>query len=175
MGREPHLAAVEPLLLSPRAVGLTLVEVTGAPGIGKTALLHELQARAERPGLAVRVGRASELGRDLPYGVVRQALGDDVLGPVEASAAAGWTRYRLWERVRASVEDLGRGSGVLLCLDDVHWADAARPPSWSRTSCGSGCPSPSSWCSPTGPTCCRSRSAARRRSPGIGCWSSSAR
>ena len=50
------------------------MEVTGEPGIGKTRLLGELAADAERRGFLVLGGRATEFERDVPYGLWADAL-----------------------------------------------------------------------------------------------------
>jgi predicted ATPase len=48
------------------------VQLVGKPGIGKTRLLAELCVRAEQP----LDGRAAEFERDIPFGVVVDALND---------------------------------------------------------------------------------------------------
>src|SRR5689334_14573476 len=57
----------------PAAVGLA-----GELGIGKTRLLSELAARAERRGHLVLAGSASELERELPFSVFVNALDEYV-------------------------------------------------------------------------------------------------
>src|SRR5829696_5181407 len=46
----------------------------GAPGIGKSRLLSELARRADATGYLVLAGAASELERDLPFGVFVDAM-----------------------------------------------------------------------------------------------------
>jgi predicted ATP-dependent serine protease len=46
--------------------------VEGEAGIGKTAMLQETRAMAERAGLAVLSARGGELERDFAHGVARQ-------------------------------------------------------------------------------------------------------
>src|SRR4051812_17595735 len=54
--------------------------VVGEPGIGKTRLLSELAARADRCGHLVLRGSATELERDLPFWVFVDALDEYTRG-----------------------------------------------------------------------------------------------
>src|SRR5229473_2349041 len=131
--------------------------LVGEPGAGKTRLLSELAAEAGRRGLVTLGGRAAEFEQELPFGVVVDALDDQVetglpglttrLGP----DTCGWLatvlpslraaapavdgpggpgsgrdltgRYRIYRGMRRLLEDLARPQGLVLILDDVHWAD----------------------------------------------------
>lgn len=128
----------------------TVVEVTGDPGLGKTRLLTELATRARESGLAVLSGRASEYERERPFGVVAESLRaclEDTERLAEAAVDDGTRelldmalthpskpapsgtpplvveRFRLFGAVARLLERTGRDRGVLLCLDDLHWAD----------------------------------------------------
>jgi DNA-binding NarL/FixJ family response regulator/predicted ATPase len=126
------------------------VAVTGDPGMGKTFLLSFLAEQADQRGLTILAGRARESGRRVPFGVLIDALDDHLasLGPaglervgseyLESLAmifpALSWyearsagpalraERYRLHVAVRALLERLA-GPGIVLSLDDLHWAD----------------------------------------------------
>ena len=52
--------------------GMLIIE--GAPGMGKTALLHAVCEQAAAAGIQTLMARASELERDFGFGVVRQLL-----------------------------------------------------------------------------------------------------
>ena len=130
----------------------TGLAVVGEPGIGKTRLLSELAARAERRGLLVLAGSAAELERDLPFWVFVDAIEEFVrgleprrlaefdedirieLGRVfpalaglasEAGAAPVHDRYRAHRAVRELLERLTAIKPLVVLLDDVHWADPA--------------------------------------------------
>ncbi|HEY6058256.1 MAG TPA: AAA family ATPase, partial [Candidatus Limnocylindrales bacterium] len=152
VGRDDELGALERSLDEldrDRPGALALV---GEPGIGKTRLLTELGARAERRGHLVLYGSASELESDLPFSVFVDALDEYVEGldakrlatldeDVQAelaqvlpslSALGGGRavalqqeRYRTHRAVRALLEHLARSRPLVLALDDVHWADSA--------------------------------------------------
>jgi ATP/maltotriose-dependent transcriptional regulator MalT len=129
------------------------VQIAGEPGIGKSRLLAELCRRAEARGYLVLEGRAAEFERDIPFGLIVDAL-NDYLGSLEPSTlraldehvvselastfpslprpdaagdrpGQGAGRYRLHYAIRALLERLTRRQPLLLALDDVHWADPA--------------------------------------------------
>ena len=152
VGREDELRSFEQVLDELDAGHSGAIELVGEPGIGKTRLLSELAARAERRGYLVLSGSASELERELPFSVFVNALDeyvesldsdrlaaldDDVQAelahvlPSLAVLAAGRTvapqdeRYRTHRAVRALLEQLAGAGRLVLLLDDFHWADPA--------------------------------------------------
>ena len=60
------------------------VQIAGEPGIGKSRLLAELCRLGERRGYLVLDGRAAEFERDIPFGLIVDAL-NDYLGSLEPS------------------------------------------------------------------------------------------
>ena len=78
VGRTAELAAVDEALAALERGRALALAVIGEPGIGKTSLLAALDARAEERGHLVLSGGASELERDLPFGVFADALDDYV-------------------------------------------------------------------------------------------------
>jgi AAA ATPase domain len=52
----------------------TLVLIEGPAGVGKTELVREARAAADRTGIAPLEARGSELERQFAFGVVRQML-----------------------------------------------------------------------------------------------------
>ena len=126
--------------------------IHGEPGIGKTRLLAELDARAAHRGCIVLHGSASELERDLPFWIFVDALDEYVAGldPRELSGLSDETlgeiahmlpsastvdagdarllqdeRYRAHRAMRELLDRLALSRPLVLVLDDVHWADPA--------------------------------------------------
>jgi DNA-binding NarL/FixJ family response regulator len=97
-----------------RATGSGVVVLEGEPGIGKSRLLAWLAD--ESPGATVLAARASEYEADLPYALWTEALGEPV--------AVG-DRHGTHRRLRERLEELAEVQPLIVCLDDVHWADPA--------------------------------------------------
>ena len=149
VGREHELAAVERLLLDAQRGRGGVLLLAGEAGIGKSRLLGEATARARARGMVVLAGRAVEGGgalRPLAEALL-PAAGPDLAGDqrlaayraVLARLLPGWSAgagavpssvdpaVETGEAVLALlgvIADRGRGAGgVLLTLDDLHWAD----------------------------------------------------
>jgi DNA-binding SARP family transcriptional activator len=120
------------------AVRIVLVE--GEPGIGKTRLVEELAAEAERRGHSVHWGRAHEGGatpafwpwlpvvralvaRGGPAADARELVGLLETEAAEASPAGERSRFGLLEAVTALLADAAGTRPLLVVLDDLQWAD----------------------------------------------------
>ena len=97
-----------------RAAGSGVVVLEGEPGIGKSRLLAWLAD--ESSGATVLAARASEYEADLPYALWTEALGEPLSGD-DRHGTHRWLRGRL--------EELAKERPLVVCLDDVHWADPA--------------------------------------------------
>jgi ATP/maltotriose-dependent transcriptional regulator MalT len=153
VGRAREIAELDEALDRLAAGEPWFVQIVGEPGIGKSRLLAELCRRGEARGYLVLEGRAAEFERDIPFGLVVDAL-NDYLGSLEPamlraldedvlrelastfpslprqeadaeSRAEGTDRYRLHYAIRSVLERLAKRQPTVLALDDVHWADAA--------------------------------------------------
>src|SRR3954451_17488936 len=80
VGRASELGSVDRLLAQVGEGRSAALELVGEPGIGKTRLLAELAARADRHVFLVLTGRAGELELDLPFWVFVDALDEYVRG-----------------------------------------------------------------------------------------------
>jgi predicted ATPase len=150
IGRERELGALARTLERLAGGETALVELVGEPGIGKTRLLGELSAQAERRGCLVLGGRATEFERDAPYGLwvdaaesYLQSLDAARLGRLAGSGLAALAvalpafadvlggpappaeRYLVHRAMRSLLERLATSRPLVVCLDDVHWADPA--------------------------------------------------
>ena len=150
VGREPELSALARVLARVEGGRSALVEVAGEAGIGKTRLLGHLAEHAERRGCLVLGGRATEFERDAPYGLLIDALdrhlealegarlrrlaGEELpalavaLPAVEAllgAPAPPAERYVVQRALRSMLTRIAIPRPLVLCLDDVHWADPA--------------------------------------------------
>jgi DNA-binding NarL/FixJ family response regulator len=122
--------------------------LAGEPGAGKTRLLTELACESGRRGMRTLWGRAAEFEQEMPFGAFVDALDDrleilaaelperlgapavQALATVFPSLAAagdgerpGMSRYELYRAVRRLLEELADSAGLVLILDDLHWAD----------------------------------------------------
>ncbi|MBB3082053.1 helix-turn-helix transcriptional regulator [Geodermatophilus sabuli] len=109
VARETELAVLEQLLQD-GGLGPSLVRVTGAPGVGKTALVR--QALERHPG-PVLEGRGVPWEGSRPYAVLDQLLAGERVPPDPFSAA------ELVARRAAGTA----GARAVVLVDDAHWSD----------------------------------------------------
>lgn len=125
-GRTPTAAGHGP---TGTGYGPTVVDVTGAAGIGKSRLVAEFCARARDRGMTVLRGRATEYEQHLPYQPLADALADlDIETGIPSPFADVHTvdRFALQRAAAAFLARIARtGNGLVVALDDVHWADPA--------------------------------------------------
>jgi tetratricopeptide (TPR) repeat protein len=152
VGRDDQLTALEEALLATHRGEGQMVFLVGEAGIGKTRLAGELQRRALKHGTAVISGGCSEADLTLPYLPFIEAIGNYLaardldqlrvrLGPagrelgllfpqLEAVAQRGADdaterKLRLFESVLALLRIAAEERGLLVVLEDLHWADAS--------------------------------------------------
>ncbi|WP_063757866.1 ATP-binding protein [Streptomyces fulvoviolaceus] len=122
--------------------GPAVIDITGEAGIGKSRLLAEFSAHARGRGLTVLRGRATEYEQHSPFRPFADAFADlderaleafpvlSELAPVlrgvmekQGGPGAG-DRFGLYQATAAVLGRLG-GPGLVVMLDDLHWADSA--------------------------------------------------
>jgi class 3 adenylate cyclase/GAF domain-containing protein len=153
VGRSAQMSYLGERLAETAAGRGGLVMVVGEPGIGKTRLAEELAERARRDGWLTLWGRCFEGEWSPPYAPFIQAMEahvaanpDDLgadLGPWVAPVAqlvpkvrevlpdvpepvplqSDEERFRLLESVARLLVARSSRAPVLLCLDDLQWAD----------------------------------------------------
>ena len=148
VGRGVELGELRERLAELRATGTGgLVLISGEAGVGKSRLVREFAAGAERAGMSVLIGRAVPDGE--PYRPLVEALGgalrerglpdDETLQPYlpvlaavlpDAAEPGGRADRRggaaLGEavlRLLAALAHRSAGAGTLLVLEDLHWVD----------------------------------------------------
>jgi tetratricopeptide (TPR) repeat protein len=163
VGRTAELDALRARLEHARGGELQCAGIVGDPGMGKSRLLHELQAIAERGGHEVLLGRCEPFGSVAPYqpflSALRQRLElhgrpsvadatervtqallaiapelsphlPGVLQLLSLGGGASETSpAALHEQIAgalcAVLEELAKASGLVVVLEDWHWADEA--------------------------------------------------
>ncbi len=152
VGRAAELAELRDALEAARGGRPALAFVAGESGVGKTRLLCELERRARADGVRVLSGECVDLGEsELPYAPIVAALrplarsGDPIIdslpdaaraaleatlpglgrsaAPRGAAEEAAGARAALFEALLTLIERLAADSGLLLSIEDLHWAD----------------------------------------------------
>ncbi|MGI5326802.1 helix-turn-helix transcriptional regulator [Actinomadura nitritigenes] len=119
VGRERELAFLSGRLAEALDGEGGAVLIEGEAGAGKTALAHALARRARADGVRTAWGACLEGEGAAPYRPWTQVFRG--LGIAPPDLAAG-SRTRLFDEVAGLVRDAA-GPGLLLVLDDLHWAD----------------------------------------------------
>ncbi|USY18333.1 AAA family ATPase [Nocardiopsis exhalans] len=140
VGRRPHL---DHLLGAAAAVGSGNARtslVVGDAGIGKTRLISEYLARS--PLARTVVGGCLELGTEgiafAPFATVLRQLVRDTEAPIAGGELARLvpglgpvpeateeSRARLFEAVLTFLEESALPGGLVVVVEDLHWADAS--------------------------------------------------
>jgi DNA-binding CsgD family transcriptional regulator len=103
--------------------------LAGEPGVGKTRLAEEVTSVAHGLGFRCCWGRATDDEGSPPYWPFEQVL--RAIGatmPADESAPAqdaAERRFRLFEVVTELLVEAAAPTGLLVVLDDLHWADPA--------------------------------------------------
>lgn len=149
IGRSGELEQLDSLIGGLGRDGVpAVVDIAGDPGIGKSRLLSELCGRARRAGLMVLRGRATEYERHTPFQTFTDAFADVVdlalletdpalaeaapvllgiggaRGPAAGTGTRTPNRFGLYRAVAGVLARLGE-TGLVVALDDFHWADPA--------------------------------------------------
>jgi DNA-binding CsgD family transcriptional regulator len=121
--RELELGAIDVFFDRLRAGRGGRLLIEGPAGIGKSAMLELAADRAGQLGMVCLWAEASEVASQVAFGVARAALGP--LWPEPEDGARGSADLGVLQRGVQVLLDVAEGRGVLLCVDDVQWADGA--------------------------------------------------
>lgn len=131
-GRDDELKVVRELggALAKRRGGVVVVE--GPPGIGKTRLLQEFAARADK-GVRSLFGQAFEYQQTVPFAPLFMATlrADPPIGQastlrrVGVGSGSADLRYLVVHDLQAAIGAAALKAPIQIVLDDIHWADHA--------------------------------------------------
>jgi tetratricopeptide (TPR) repeat protein len=137
VGRGETLDQLRAALDDARSGRGRVVLVAGEPGIGKTAVLNALAEEAADQSVIVAWGQCwddsmapafwpwTQVLRDLDHGTGGTA-GQVLPDPGRASESDRTTdRFELFDAVRTLLVDVAASHGLVVVLDDLHWADEA--------------------------------------------------
>lgn len=147
IGRDREIELLDTHLDAAREGRGGAVFIVGDPGIGKSRLTAECIHRAREAGMTTLRGRGSGVSADVPYKPLSEALfsfarsrqppGDPTLAPYlpalttlipewrqNGAAAHLESKTILAEAVLRLLTAIGRDTGCLLALEDLHQADA---------------------------------------------------
>jgi predicted ATPase len=129
-GRDAELGAISEQLAAVRAGRGSVVLVEGRPGLGKSRLLDEGARIAAR--LRVGVGAAAAEPREgvVPMRPLMKALFEGEEPILKRSAlpdlrASAEQFYWLMQEIETLLEQASVRTPLLVCLDDLQWADRA--------------------------------------------------
>ncbi|EME98000.1 AAA family ATPase [Streptomyces mobaraensis NBRC 13819 = DSM 40847] len=125
--REAELATLSAALAeSARGTGAFAV-VHGATALGKTELLHALRTRATEHGFTVRTALGSPTEQPFPYALVDQLVPELALLATESDQdeAQHTVPPHVLRRIYHATLALAADRPLLLCVDDLHYADHA--------------------------------------------------
>ena len=126
IGRRREVADLLRLLEAARAGDGALILVEGDAGAGKTALARWLVRYAGNAGFRVAWGACLEGEGAAPYRPWTQILreiGRSASLLIDPAGGTAWSRFQLFDDVAQKLRAAAEEHGLLVVLDDLHWAD----------------------------------------------------
>jgi DNA-binding CsgD family transcriptional regulator/tetratricopeptide (TPR) repeat protein len=131
VSRDRELAALDAGLASARAGTPTVILVSGEAGIGKSALLRSFGERARQRGARVVVGHCASTQGRRPFGPILEILAElkrplpDFPLSTPGDQIDEAHRFRMYESILGILSASSQDSALVLCIEDLHCADAA--------------------------------------------------
>jgi hypothetical protein len=128
-GRDKEFACLREQLGRLRAGRATTWLIEGGAGLGKSSMLEAVISAGRAAGFAVGRGVAEPGDAALHLAVLMDALFGGAAAPLERSSlgeshASPEQRYWLLQDIQALLEQAALRQPVLICLDDLQWADS---------------------------------------------------
>jgi predicted ATPase len=129
-GRADELQVVDSLVAAVAQGRGGVLVIEGPPGIGKSRLLTEVLALAEKVGVRALFGEAFEYQQTVPFFSLFMATlhADPPVGDVEALRRLGTSadlRYWVVRDLQAAIYAAASRTPLAILLEDIHWADNA--------------------------------------------------
>jgi DNA-binding CsgD family transcriptional regulator len=129
-GRDSELDVIGEALMQARAGRGAVVLVEGRGGFGKTRFLSEAASMARRAGIRVGSGTIDSGNQIVPLSALFAALFDGPEPLLDGRAlrqlhSLPEQRYWMLEELAALLEQAALDGPLLLCHDDMQWADGA--------------------------------------------------
>jgi DNA-binding CsgD family transcriptional regulator/tetratricopeptide (TPR) repeat protein len=129
--RDLELGTIDELCTRVRDRRSRRLLIQGPAGIGKSALLDAAVIRAQARGFLCLTAAAPQFGAQVAFAVAHQALGplwpgtDPSADPPAGDAAGPAVNLSELNAAAQIILDLAEEQPVLVCVDDVQWADPA--------------------------------------------------
>ncbi|WP_084226602.1 helix-turn-helix transcriptional regulator [Mycobacterium shimoidei] len=129
-GRTGELRAIEALITAVAQGRAGVLVIEGPPGIGKSRLLTEVSALAEKAGVRSLFGEAFEYQQTVPFFSLFMATlrADPPVGDAEALRHLGASadhRYWVVRDLQSAIQAAAFRKPLVILLEDIHWADNA--------------------------------------------------
>jgi DNA-binding CsgD family transcriptional regulator len=129
-GRAGELEVIEALIAAVAHGRGGVLVIEGPPGIGKSRLLTEVLALADKAGVRTLFGEAFEYQQTVPFFSLFMATlrADPPVGDAEALrrlGTAGDLRYWVVRDLQAAIDAAASRTPLAILLEDIHWADNA--------------------------------------------------
>ncbi|OBA59562.1 LuxR family transcriptional regulator [Mycobacterium sp. 1100029.7] len=129
-GRTRELKAIGKLVSAVAQGHGGVLVIEGPPGIGKSRLLTEALALADKAGVRALFGEAFEYQQTVPFFSLFMATlrADPPVGDVEALRRLGASadvRYWVVRDLQAAIHATAVQTPLVIVLEDIHWADNA--------------------------------------------------